>query len=160
MRSRWSRDEQGFRLNVLIPANTTGRVYVPAKDPASIRASGQAVDRVAGVKLLRHQQGCKEHISPTVPLLLEGADVQFAPTPHHGTTLRHGPLRRPRTTERPSQRLPNSWTSRPYFPCRGGQSNGWRECRKSLPSRQHGSCRSARPHLQRWSWFVGETDDA
>lgn len=54
--SQWSRSEDGFRLNAVIPANTGATVYVPAKDPASVREGGQAVDRVDGVKFLRHEK--------------------------------------------------------------------------------------------------------
>ncbi|NLF73349.1 MAG: family 78 glycoside hydrolase catalytic domain [Candidatus Anammoximicrobium sp.] len=55
--SQWSRRDGGFRLDVGIPANTVATVYVPAKDPARVREGGQAIDRAAGVKFLRHESG-------------------------------------------------------------------------------------------------------
>jgi alpha-L-rhamnosidase len=55
--SQWSRGEDGFRLSVVIPANTVATVCVPTQDPASVREGGQQVEGVVGVKFLRQEKG-------------------------------------------------------------------------------------------------------
>ena len=44
-------------LEVNIPANTTARVCVPAKNPASVTESDRAPGQVPGVKVLGQEQG-------------------------------------------------------------------------------------------------------
>lgn len=56
--SGWSRGDDGFRLSVTVPANTTATVYLPAADPASVRESGQEISAAKGVKFLRHEAEC------------------------------------------------------------------------------------------------------
>ena len=46
-----------FRLDLTIPPNTAATVYVPAKDAASVKESGQPAAAAKGVKFLRTEQG-------------------------------------------------------------------------------------------------------
>ena len=49
--SNWRRENDVFRLDVTIPANTTATVYVRTKDIASVTESGRAAGNAPGVKL-------------------------------------------------------------------------------------------------------------
>ncbi|HXR06521.1 MAG TPA: alpha-L-rhamnosidase C-terminal domain-containing protein, partial [Candidatus Acidoferrum sp.] len=51
----WKLDTNRLSLNVVIPANTTATVCVPAADLETITESGTPVARVSGVKYLRHE---------------------------------------------------------------------------------------------------------
>ncbi len=53
----WKRDGQRLTLDIVVPANTTATVYVPAKDAANITESGTAAAKATGVKFLRNDQG-------------------------------------------------------------------------------------------------------
>ncbi len=55
--SRWKREKQKLTMDVSIPANATGTVYVPAKALSAVTESGSAVGKVAGVKFLRMEGG-------------------------------------------------------------------------------------------------------
>ena len=55
--SSWRREGERFQLNVSIPANTTATVYLPARDMAQVAEGGKAIDRVAGVKFQRMEDG-------------------------------------------------------------------------------------------------------
>jgi alpha-L-rhamnosidase len=55
--SDWKRDGDQFDWTIRVPANTTATVYVPAKDAASVRESGNAIDQVEGVTFLRMEAG-------------------------------------------------------------------------------------------------------
>ena len=55
--SRWRRDKQKLRMDVTIPANTTGTVYVLAKDISVVTETGAAIPSVKGVKFLRMEKG-------------------------------------------------------------------------------------------------------
>lgn len=52
--STWRRTANGFELDVTVPANATGRVYVPATDSKSVMETGSgktvAADKATGVK--------------------------------------------------------------------------------------------------------------
>ncbi len=51
--SHWQRDGNQWNLDLVIPANTTATVYVPASDAGSVTESGQPAARAEGVKFLR-----------------------------------------------------------------------------------------------------------
>jgi hypothetical protein len=51
--SEWQRKGQALSLHVVIPANTTATIYVPAKDAKLVRESGRPAAKSAGVKFLR-----------------------------------------------------------------------------------------------------------
>jgi alpha-L-rhamnosidase len=55
--SSWRRDGDRFQLEVSIPANTTAKVYLPARDVAQVTEGGKAVARVASVKFLGMEEG-------------------------------------------------------------------------------------------------------
>ncbi len=48
--SEWQQSKDKFRLQVVIPANTTATVYIPARGLATVTESGNALPSVAGVK--------------------------------------------------------------------------------------------------------------
>lgn len=49
----WNFKSGEFQLNIRIPANTTGTVFLPADSTAVITESGTSLDKAEGVKLLR-----------------------------------------------------------------------------------------------------------
>ncbi len=52
----WKRDGNRLTLDVVVPANTTATIYLPAKAGVSITESGEALERVAGLKLVSRDQ--------------------------------------------------------------------------------------------------------
>ncbi|MBC8096970.1 MAG: family 78 glycoside hydrolase catalytic domain [Akkermansiaceae bacterium] len=52
----WKREGQRLALEVVVPANTTATICVPAKDLASVTESGKAVEKAEGVKFLRQEK--------------------------------------------------------------------------------------------------------
>jgi alpha-L-rhamnosidase len=48
--SHWMRDADGFKLNIVIPANATATVFLPAKSLAGIREGGKVLKSRPGVK--------------------------------------------------------------------------------------------------------------
>jgi hypothetical protein len=55
--SEWSCDGQNITLHVVIPANTTATIYVPATDPASVHESGRPAAQSVGITFLRMDEG-------------------------------------------------------------------------------------------------------
>ena len=55
--TEWKRTAGKLVLDVTIPANTTARVHVPAKNLSDITEGGQPVDRAEGVKFLQVENG-------------------------------------------------------------------------------------------------------
>jgi alpha-L-rhamnosidase len=55
--SDWQRDGDRFKLSVTIPANTTARVYVPAKSADAVTESGRPATLSDGVVLLWMENG-------------------------------------------------------------------------------------------------------
>ena len=53
--SNWKRTATRFELSITIPANTSGTVYLLAKDVASIRVGQRALAKAEGVKFVRMQ---------------------------------------------------------------------------------------------------------
>jgi alpha-L-rhamnosidase len=54
IRSSWSREKGAFHLNVTVPANTTAKVFIPARNVQSVTEGGQALAKAEAVKLLGH----------------------------------------------------------------------------------------------------------
>ena len=55
----WKRDGRKLTLKVVVPANTTASVVIPAANPAAIAESGKPTDRARGVLFLRQEaDGC------------------------------------------------------------------------------------------------------
>jgi hypothetical protein len=55
--SNWKREGNKLSMDVIIPANTTATVFVPAKDAASVTESGKPASEAIGVKFLRMENG-------------------------------------------------------------------------------------------------------
>ena len=55
--SDWKRNGSRFTLNVTVPPNTTGTVYLPASDLSSVREHGRPLGRAPGVRLGRMESG-------------------------------------------------------------------------------------------------------
>ncbi len=55
--SRWKLEGNSFRLEVKIPANTTGTVHIPAAELATVTEGNKPLNRVNGLKLLGFEQG-------------------------------------------------------------------------------------------------------
>jgi alpha-L-rhamnosidase len=53
--SAWRLDRDGFTLRVVIPANTTATVWLPARDPARLREGGRPLAEAEGVQVLRRE---------------------------------------------------------------------------------------------------------
>jgi alpha-L-rhamnosidase len=54
----WKRDGDQISLDVVIPANTTATVYLPAADAQTVTESGRPLAKALGVKLLRMKDDC------------------------------------------------------------------------------------------------------
>jgi alpha-L-rhamnosidase len=55
--SNWQLKDDTFMLNVVIPANTTAMVYIPAENAKSITESGRPATSAKGVQFLHIKQG-------------------------------------------------------------------------------------------------------
>ena len=53
--SNWRREGDQLSMDITIPANTTGTVFVPAEDASGVTESGKPAAQAEGVKLLRLQ---------------------------------------------------------------------------------------------------------
>jgi alpha-L-rhamnosidase len=53
--SHWQRAGDNFRLKVVVPANTTATVYLPARPGSDVLESGAPAARQPGVTFLRHE---------------------------------------------------------------------------------------------------------
>jgi len=53
----WKRDKDIFTLNIIIPANTTATVYVPAFKEKTVTESGKRAAKSTGIKFLRMENG-------------------------------------------------------------------------------------------------------
>jgi alpha-L-rhamnosidase len=56
--SDWKVDGNKFTLAIIVPANTTATVYVPAKNIESVTESGRILSKAAGVKFIKMEAGC------------------------------------------------------------------------------------------------------
>jgi alpha-L-rhamnosidase len=52
--SSWKTENGRFMLDVVIPANTTAKVYIPAKNAGSVIEDGKSANMADGVKFLHH----------------------------------------------------------------------------------------------------------
>jgi alpha-L-rhamnosidase len=56
--SDWKIENGEFRLNAVIPANTTATVFVPAAEANAVKESGQPARSAEGVQPARMEDGC------------------------------------------------------------------------------------------------------
>jgi len=57
VRSSWKSDNGHFTLDVVVPANTTATIYVPARNGSVVTESGQPVNKAKGVQAARNENG-------------------------------------------------------------------------------------------------------
>lgn len=57
IRSEWTRDVDGLRFVVDVPANTTATVILPCGDPDKVTESGHALSDVQGLRVLKVEAG-------------------------------------------------------------------------------------------------------
>jgi alpha-L-rhamnosidase len=55
--SEWKRDKDKFTLDVIIPANTTSTIYIPAKNESNVTESGKPARMAQGVKFIKWEKG-------------------------------------------------------------------------------------------------------
>jgi hypothetical protein len=53
----WRRDGGAFSLDLDLPPNTSAEVWLPAEGARGVREGGQPLERVAGVRLVREEEG-------------------------------------------------------------------------------------------------------
>jgi alpha-L-rhamnosidase len=53
----WHREGNNIKLEVVIPANTTATVSIPAEEISDLTESGKSLKNADGVKLLRQENG-------------------------------------------------------------------------------------------------------
>ena len=53
----WKLDNNKFKLNVTIPANTTATVYIPTKSPDAVTESGKKIEDAESVKFIKMEAG-------------------------------------------------------------------------------------------------------
>ena len=56
--SDWKIENGQFRLNVVIPANTTADVFVPAASAGAVKESGKLAAQAQAVKFVQVVDGC------------------------------------------------------------------------------------------------------
>ena len=56
--SSWRKDGAAFDWQIIVPANTTATVYVPANAPEAVTKSGKPASFVRGVEFLHMENGC------------------------------------------------------------------------------------------------------
>jgi alpha-L-rhamnosidase len=54
IRSDWKLSKSTLKLNISVPPNTTATLYLPTKNPESIREGNNPIDKVNGIKHLRN----------------------------------------------------------------------------------------------------------
>ena len=57
VRSNWKSENGHFTLDVVVPANTTATVYVPARNGSGVTESGLPADKAKGVQAARSENG-------------------------------------------------------------------------------------------------------
>jgi len=55
--SEWKKENGQFDLKIVVPANTTATVYIPADDPSAVNESGQSAENATGVKFYKYENG-------------------------------------------------------------------------------------------------------
>ena len=73
--SNWKREGDRLTMEVIIPANTTALIHVPAKDAAGVTESGKAIPEADGVKFLRMERN-------TAIFEVGSGSYQFQSTPN------------------------------------------------------------------------------
>jgi alpha-L-rhamnosidase len=58
IRSAWTLQDDRFEWTVIVPANTTATIFMPAKDAAQVMEGGQPVKNANGVTFLGMENGC------------------------------------------------------------------------------------------------------
>jgi len=53
IQSNWKREGEVITMNIMVPANTTATIYVPAKDPADVSVNGVSMKKAAHVQFQR-----------------------------------------------------------------------------------------------------------
>lgn len=56
--SNWERTDDVFHLDITIPVNSTAIVYIPANNAENVRESGNNIQHIKGVKLLKTEENC------------------------------------------------------------------------------------------------------
>jgi hypothetical protein len=56
--TEWKLVKGVFTLDVLIPANTTASIYIPAKTKSDVTESGKQIKKTYGVKFIKMENGC------------------------------------------------------------------------------------------------------
>ncbi|MGB9717303.1 MAG: family 78 glycoside hydrolase catalytic domain [Thermoproteota archaeon] len=54
----WWFSSEAFHLQLILPANTSALVYVPATEPGRVRENGKPVEKSEGVELIGMKKGC------------------------------------------------------------------------------------------------------
>lgn len=57
IKSGWKKDASGFKLQVLIPVNTTAEIWLPAKENVLITEGGKSISSLNEIKLLKYEKG-------------------------------------------------------------------------------------------------------
>jgi alpha-L-rhamnosidase len=68
--SNWKRTKEKFELAIVIPANTSATVYLPAANADQVQESGKPLAKAKGVKILRSEAG-------QVVLAVESGEYRF-----------------------------------------------------------------------------------
>jgi alpha-L-rhamnosidase len=79
--SQWECKDDRLSMHVVIPANTTATIYVPARDPASVLESGVPATRSAGLSFLRMENGAAVFHA-------DSGVYDFTSSPGHSSTTR------------------------------------------------------------------------
>ena len=63
IKTRWERNEDGIKMDVVIPANATAIIFLAGADEKTVKESGVSVDHFEGLSLLeRHKDGLYVHV--------------------------------------------------------------------------------------------------
>ena len=57
--SDWKIENGFFNLHIVIPANTTAEVWIPAKEKSVITEQEQPIERIGSFKAIKYQDGCQ-----------------------------------------------------------------------------------------------------
>jgi alpha-L-rhamnosidase len=55
--SQWRLDGDRFKLDVVVPTNTTATVYLPARDSSGVTSNGKPLSQIEGVRFVRIEDG-------------------------------------------------------------------------------------------------------
>ena len=57
IRSAWTQEKGRFNWDIIVPANTTATIYIPAKDVSLVMEDEQPLENVSGITYLRIDNG-------------------------------------------------------------------------------------------------------